>query len=84
MLLKCSRLFPRLGKEIVRNERTHIAKAETKGLGSLSMEVMEKEDRYGAHNYHPLPVALCKGQGKAEEGGYDVGVVMMLDFSMTF
>lgn len=48
------------------------------------MEVMEKEDRYGAHNYHPLPVALCKGQGKAEEGGYDVGVVMMLDFSMTF
>lgn len=63
MLLKCSRLFPRLGKEIVRNERTHIAKAETKGLGSLSMEVMEKEDRYGAHNYHPLPVALCKGQG---------------------
>ncbi|MDR0729013.1 MAG: ornithine--oxo-acid transaminase [Prevotellaceae bacterium] len=24
---------------------------------------MELEDRYGAHNYHPLPVALARGQG---------------------
>lgn len=24
---------------------------------------MEKEDRFGAHNYHPLPVVLTKGQG---------------------
>lgn len=38
----------------------------------LSMETMEKlsshelmqlEDRYGAHNYHPLPVVLAKGKG---------------------
>jgi len=21
------------------------------------------EDRYGAHNYHPLDVALCEGEG---------------------
>lgn len=25
--------------------------------------IIEKEDKYAAHNYHPLPVALCKGEG---------------------
>ena len=24
---------------------------------------IEKEDRYGAHNYHPLPVVLERGEG---------------------
>lgn len=28
-----------------------------------SQMAMELEDRYGAHNYHPLPVVLAKGQG---------------------
>lgn len=28
-----------------------------------SSELMEMEDRYGAHNYHPLPVVLAKGEG---------------------
>jgi len=32
--------------------------------GSISSrEAMELETRYGAHNYHPLPVVLVKGQG---------------------
>ncbi len=26
-------------------------------------EYMEREERYGAHNYHPLPVVLEKGEG---------------------
>lgn len=26
-------------------------------------EIFERERKYGAHNYHPLPVALCKGEG---------------------
>jgi len=26
-------------------------------------EVVVREDKYGAHNYHPLPVVLSKGQG---------------------
>lgn len=26
-------------------------------------QAMELEDRYGAHNYHPLPVVLAKGEG---------------------
>lgn len=25
--------------------------------------VFDREDKYGAHNYHPLPAALCKGEG---------------------
>ena len=28
-----------------------------------SKELMELEERYGAHNYHPLPVVLHKGEG---------------------
>lgn len=28
-----------------------------------SQEAISLEDHYGAHNYHPLPVVLCKGEG---------------------
>ena len=28
-----------------------------------SKTAMALEERYGAHNYHPLPVVLCKGEG---------------------
>lgn len=28
-----------------------------------SQQVFDREDKYGAHNYHPLPVALTKAQG---------------------
>lgn len=28
-----------------------------------SAKAMEMEDRYGAHNYHPLPVVLSRGEG---------------------
>ncbi|WP_262899236.1 ornithine--oxo-acid transaminase [Dawidia cretensis] len=28
-----------------------------------SQEAISLEDQYGAHNYHPLPVVLCKGEG---------------------
>lgn len=28
-----------------------------------SDELMELEDKFGAHNYHPLPVVLAKGEG---------------------
>jgi ornithine--oxo-acid transaminase len=30
---------------------------------SISEEVMFLESRYGAHNYHPLPVVLSLGEG---------------------
>ena len=28
-----------------------------------SEEIMKMEDQYGAHNYHPLPVVLSRGEG---------------------
>ncbi len=30
---------------------------------TTSAQAMELEDKYGAHNYHPLPVVLKKGEG---------------------
>ncbi len=30
---------------------------------SLTEQAIEREDRYGAHNYHPLPVVLERGEG---------------------
>jgi len=32
-------------------------------IGSPSEKVFEREGKYGAHNYHPLPVAISKGKG---------------------
>ncbi|XP_012283210.1 ornithine aminotransferase, mitochondrial-like [Orussus abietinus] len=31
--------------------------------GLTSQEVFSREDKYGAHNYHPLPVAINKAEG---------------------
>lgn len=30
---------------------------------SATLKAIEMEDQYGAHNYHPLPVVLAKGEG---------------------
>src|SRR6478752_1893216 len=30
---------------------------------SLNQQAIELEDKYGAHNYHPLPVVLSRGEG---------------------
>lgn len=32
-------------------------------MGISASEAIELEHRYGAHNYHPLPVVLAKGEG---------------------
>lgn len=37
---------------------------ETSVMEKLSSEkAMEMENKYGAHNYHPLPVVLDRGEG---------------------
>lgn len=33
------------------------------GIGNASHEAISLEEKYGAHNYHPLPVVLNKGEG---------------------
>jgi len=35
----------------------------TSNRAKTSFQAMEWEDRYGAHNYHPLPVVLDRGKG---------------------
>lgn len=35
----------------------------TIALGELTNSYIQKEAQYGAHNYHPLPVVLNKGEG---------------------
>ena len=35
----------------------------TASLSALSQAFLDKEERFGAHNYHPLPVVLERGQG---------------------
>jgi len=40
-----------------------ISPAPVSKLGRRSQDVFDREDKYGAHNYHPLPVALSKGKG---------------------
>jgi len=37
--------------------------AETKEKRVTSEDVFARESKYGAHNYHPLPVALTRGKG---------------------
>lgn len=39
-------------------------KMETTAMSTISSkEAINMEDKYGAHNYHPLPVVLAKGEG---------------------
>src|SRR3990167_6118175 len=32
-------------------------------MNSASKHIIEEEEKYGAHNYHPLPVVLSRGEG---------------------
>lgn len=32
-------------------------------MQSKSEELIKEEEEFGAHNYHPLPVVLAKGEG---------------------
>lgn len=36
---------------------------ETMSLSEKTQSLIDKENKYGAHNYHPLPVMLSKGEG---------------------
>ena len=37
--------------------------ASPTATSSRAKQLMQLEDRYGAHNYHPLPVVLTRGEG---------------------
>lgn len=42
---------------------TSVATKKTVQRPVSSEYIFEREAKYGAHNYHPLPVALEKGKG---------------------
>lgn len=50
---------------------------ELKSLSEQSRGYISLEDQYGAHNYHPLPVVLSRGEGVFV---YDVDGKQYYDF----
>ena len=51
-------MLSRLSRPVLRHLTT-----ESSGMSSRTQAIIDREQRYGAHNYGPLPVALCKGEG---------------------
>ena len=49
--------------------------------GLLSQQLIELEEKYSAHNYHPLPVVLQKGKGVHV---WDVEGKQYLDFLSSY
>jgi len=39
--------------------------SSSEDIGLASEEVFQRELKYGAHNYHPLPVALSRAEGRS-------------------
>ncbi|KTF80576.1 hypothetical protein cypCar_00038768 [Cyprinus carpio] len=61
-----SRVAPALSRAVHSGKRASssaASRAEPAEHALTSEEVYAREDRYGAHNYHPLPVALERGEG---------------------
>lgn len=54
---------------LVRSKATKVSAATAEdmsvSMGVASEAIFRREDKYGAHNYHPLPVALCRGEGRS-------------------
>uniref|UniRef100_A0A8C4Q3C7 Ornithine aminotransferase n=1 Tax=Eptatretus burgeri TaxID=7764 RepID=A0A8C4Q3C7_EPTBU len=64
MLSKLHHSCSRLGRALIRPLSTLSEKSQQATNHPLTQEqIFERERIYGAHNYHPLPVALTTGQG---------------------
>jgi hypothetical protein len=48
-----------------------------------SQEVFGRENKYGAHNYHPIPVAIDRGEGRVFNN-CSLGPQSIIIFSLTF
>ncbi|KAI8121953.1 Ornithine aminotransferase, mitochondrial [Lucilia cuprina] len=58
-----SRLAPRICANKVSTVSATTTTTATSSRQLSSQDVFERENKYGAHNYHPLPVALTKAEG---------------------
>ncbi|XP_060795196.1 ornithine aminotransferase, mitochondrial [Neoarius graeffei] len=65
MLIRLSRwaTLSRSAHSAIRSSSTATAHAKHDQRALSPEEVFSREERYGAHNYHPLPVALHRGKG---------------------
>lgn len=56
---------------LIRSKATKVSAATADeanvSMGIASEAIFKREDKYGAHNYHPLPVALCRGEGRSND-----------------
>jgi ornithine--oxo-acid transaminase len=57
------RLGSVLGRRLCSQPYSTASEVSQKSAPTQSELVYEREGRYGAHNYHPIPVALCRGRG---------------------
>jgi hypothetical protein len=58
-----SRFARRAGRRAVSTTPAAAAAASAGAPGPRSIELMGLEDKYGAHNYHPVPVVLSRAKG---------------------
>ena len=64
------RVAPLLARALHSGSRTSSTAASRQAQRTLTPEeVYAREDKYGAHNYHPLPVALERGEGTSVPPG---------------
>lgn len=71
MILQASRSLGRSAALVLRrnvHSNMHLASAAASKAKAdrprTSEEIYAREEKYGAHNYHPLPVALERGEGE--------------------
>ena len=58
-------LIPKLGKSLIRSICVSAYSTQAAVVNDVSLKaaaVFAREDKFGAHNYAPIPVALCRGK----------------------
>lgn len=65
-MVKAQQLEQKLDEHHHNQQLLNKSKSMAKPTNAIitSQLVFDRENKYGAHNYHPLPVALAKGEGK--------------------
>jgi hypothetical protein len=62
--IQISRRLVQNGAAASKPLRSFSAMAQEPLISELSASYIELEEKYGAHNYHPLPVVLTRGVGE--------------------
>ena len=58
---RSAKVFGAASAKALNRSKSAVAAAKESYL--TSEQVYAREEKFGAHNYHPLPVALCRGSG---------------------